>query len=65
MGESRRAGDGGLRALEREGRIGRLLPYVYATAGCSAPVANARRVGQAIAAELRAQGVDGVILTST
>src|SRR5262249_40025990 len=34
------------RELEREGRIGRLLPTVYATAGCSAPVANARRVGR-------------------
>jgi len=53
------------RELEREGRIGRLLPTVYATPGCSAPVANARRVGREIAAALREQGVDAAIVTST
>ena len=53
------------RELERDGRFARLLPYVYATAGCSAPVANARRIGREIAAALRAHQVDGVILTST
>ena len=47
------------------GRIGRLLPTVYATAGCSAPVANARRVGREIADALREQGVDAAIVTST
>jgi glycine reductase complex component B subunit gamma len=53
------------RDLEREGRIGRLLPTVYATAGCSAPVANARRVGREIADALREAGVDAAIVTST
>ena len=53
------------RELERAGRFGRLLPRVYATAGCSAPVANARRIGRQIAAELRQQGVDAAIVTST
>jgi betaine reductase len=53
------------RDLERAGRIGRLLPYVYTTAGCSAPVANARRIGRAIAVDLQRQGVDAAIVTST
>jgi glycine reductase len=53
------------RELEREGRIGRLLPTIYATPGCSAPVANARRVGREIAEALREQGVDAAIVTST
>lgn len=53
------------RQLEREGRIGRLVPRVYSTAGCSAPVANARRVGREIAEALRADGVEAAILTST
>jgi glycine reductase len=53
------------RALEQEGRVGRLLSRVYTTAGCSAPLANARRIGQEIAEQLRAEGVEAVILTST
>jgi betaine reductase len=53
------------RELEDEGRVGRVLPHVYTTAGCSAPVANARRIGQEIADQLRAQGVAAAILTST
>jgi glycine reductase complex component B subunit gamma len=53
------------RELERAGRFGRLLPYVYTTAGCSAPVANARQIGREIAAELQAQRVDAAIVTST
>ena len=44
---------------------GRLLPTIYATAGCSAPVTNARRVGREIAEALREQGVDAAIVTST
>ncbi len=53
------------RELEREGRVGRLLPRIYTTAGCSAPVANARRIGQEIADQLREQGVEAAIVTST
>src|SRR4051812_41441748 len=50
------------RDLEREGIVGRLLPRVYTTAGCSAPVANARRIGQEIADQLREQGVEAAIV---
>jgi glycine reductase len=53
------------RDLERAGRFGRLLQYVYTTAGCSAPVANARRIGREIAAELQREGVHAAIVTST
>jgi hypothetical protein len=42
-----------------------LLQYVYTTAGCSAPVANARRIGREIAAELQREGVHAAIITST
>jgi glycine reductase len=54
-----------MRELEREGRFGRLHEYVYATAGIGADVENAARTGRGIAEQLKAAGVEGVILTST
>jgi glycine reductase len=54
-----------MRDLEREGRIGRLFDYHYATVGNGTSVANASRFGAAIAKELKEAGVDAVILTST
>lgn len=54
-----------LRELESEGAIGKLHEYYYATVGNGTSVANAARFGQTIAAELRNDGVDAVILTST
>lgn len=54
-----------LRELEAEGAIGKLHQYYYATVGNGTSVANAARYGQAIAGELRNDGVDAVILTST
>lgn len=54
-----------LRELEREGRIGKLFPYFYATVGNGTSVANARAYAQEIAAELVNEGVQAVILTST
>lgn len=54
-----------LRDLEREGVIGKLHDYYYTCAGVAAPMANAIKVGKAIAAELKEGGVDAVILTST
>lgn len=54
-----------MRALEREGVIGKLHNYYYATVGNGTSVANARKYGAAIAAELKRDGVDAVILTST
>jgi glycine reductase len=54
-----------LRQLEMEGAFGRLFDWYYATAGNMTSVANATRFGHEIGSELKANGVDGVILTST
>ena len=54
-----------MRELEREGVIGKLHDYWYATVGNGTSVANARRYAQAIAEDLRKYEVDAVILTST
>jgi betaine reductase len=54
-----------MRELEQNGVFGRLHDYFYATTGVATTVENARKMGRSIAAELRASGVDGVILTST
>jgi glycine reductase len=54
-----------LRDLERKGRIGRVHEWIYALPGVSTPVATARRLGQAIAQDLREARVDGVLLVAT
>jgi glycine reductase len=54
-----------MRDLERERVIGKLHETFYATTGVVTPVENARKMGQAIAEQLKAEGVSGVILTST
>jgi len=54
-----------MRDLEKEGVIGKLHDKVYATAGVATSLDNSRRIGQGIAEQLKAGGVDGVILTST
>jgi len=53
------------RALEREGRIGRLHEHYFATVGNATSVQQARRFGAEIAAKLVNAGVQAVILTST
>ncbi|MBP2625716.1 MAG: grdB [Firmicutes bacterium] len=54
-----------LREMERLGAIGKLHDYYYATVGNGTSVANAALFGKVIAGELRNDGVDAVILTST
>jgi glycine reductase complex component B subunit gamma len=54
-----------VRALEAEGRIGRVHPTFYTTTGVDTPVASATVFGREIAEELRASGVDVVLLTGT
>lgn len=54
-----------LRQLESEGAFGSLLPRFYTTVGAGAPVARAREFGRQIAADLRRQEVDAVLLTCT
>lgn len=54
-----------MRALEKEGKIGKLYKYVYCTTGTGTAVAWAEKFGQEIGPELKAAGVDAAILTST
>lgn len=54
-----------LRALEKEGKIGKLFPYFYSTVGNGTAVANAKNYASEIAHELVNEGVQAVILTST
>ena len=54
-----------LRDLEREGVIGKLCESFYATTGFDTTPENSTIMGQSIAKELRAEGVDGVIFLSS
>jgi glycine reductase len=54
-----------LKTLAAEGVIGKVYDYFYTTTGTGTSVGNALTFGKEIGAELKAAGVDGVILTST
>ena len=54
-----------LRDLEREGVIGALYPFYYATVGNGTSVANAKKFALEIIKDLLNDGVQAVILTST
>lgn len=54
-----------LRQLEKEGALGKLYDYFYTTVGNGTSVANSKKFGAEIAAKLKKDGVDAVILTST
>lgn len=55
-----------MRDLEREGRIGKLFPFFYATSGGGTPMDSAERFAQGIFADIKARGgADGAILTAT
>ncbi len=54
-----------LRAMEREGKVKKVFDYLYTLAGCSAYYESAAGMGREIARELKEQGVDAVLLTST
>ena len=54
-----------LRDLEKEGKIGKLHRYYYATVGNGTSVANAKAFAAEFSKELKNDGVDAVILTST
>jgi glycine reductase len=53
------------RELERSGAIGKLHETVYSTVGVATTLAQSARMGREIAEQLKAAGVDAVILTST
>ncbi len=54
-----------LRKYEKEGKIGKLHRYFYSTVGNGTSVDNARKFAAEFSQELKADGVDAVILTST
>jgi glycine reductase len=54
-----------VREIEREGGVGKLYDRFYSTTGVASIVGIVKRLGQTIAQELKADGVSGVILTST
>lgn len=54
-----------LREMEKTGVVGKLHGQFISTSGLANPLANSRRLGQEIAAKLKQEGVDAVILTST
>ena len=53
------------RELEQSGAIGKLHETVYSTVGVATTLAHSARMGAEIAEQLKAAGVDAVILTST
>lgn len=54
-----------LKQYEKDGIIGKVHQYFYTTTGTGTSVGNSIKFGEEIGAELKAAGVDGVILTST
>lgn len=54
-----------LREYEKDGKIGSLHRYFYTTVGNGTSVANSKGFAEEFSKELKADGVDAVILTST
>jgi glycine reductase complex component B subunit gamma len=54
-----------LRDLERQGRVGKVHEHIYALPGVSTPVAVSMGHGRSIGADLKAGGVEGVLLVAT
>lgn len=53
------------RQLERQQEIGGLYPWFFSTSGVGTAILDAKRMGEQMASELRAEGVDGAILVAT
>ena len=53
------------RSLEQNGAIGRLYDYYYVTTGNMANIKTMSRIGEEIALDMKAQGVQAAILTAT
>jgi len=53
------------RELEREGAFGRLYPYFYGTTGVEGAISDMDAIGSGIAADMKAEGVDGIFIVST
>ena len=54
-----------LRELEAQGRIRKVFDHFYTLAGCSTYYEAGAQMGKEIARELKAAGVDAVLITST
>jgi glycine reductase len=54
-----------LREMEKSGQVGKIHDVFLSTSGLANPIANSRRLGREMAEELKNDGVDAVILTST
>jgi len=54
-----------LRELEREGTFARLYPYYYVTPGARGLISIMTRMGREMMLEMKADGVDAVLLVST
>ncbi|MSQ41085.1 MAG: glycine/betaine/sarcosine/D-proline family reductase selenoprotein B [Dehalococcoidia bacterium] len=54
-----------LREIEQAGTIGKLHDQFLSTSGLANPLANSRRLGREMAEQLKKDGVDAVIPTST
>jgi glycine reductase complex component B subunit gamma len=54
-----------MKILEKEGEIGEVYSYLCSTTGNSTSVADATRMGLEMVQQLKADGVDAIILTST
>jgi len=53
------------RQLEREKAFARLYPYFYATSGAAGLVSDIRAIGMTMVRDMKAEGVDAVLLVST
>jgi len=53
------------RELEREGAFKKLYPYFYGTTGVEGEVPSMEAIGRGMGADMKAEGVDAVLLVST
>jgi len=54
-----------MRQMEKDKKIGKLYDYFFSTTGVGTKMENSKRMGQAIARDLKGNGVSAAILTST
>ncbi len=55
----------GMRALERKKAFKKLYDHFFSTVGCGMAIANATEIGQSMAQKMKAEGIEGIILTAT
>ncbi len=54
-----------LRKLEREGAFAKLYPYYYVTPGARGLISTMQRISKELVLDMKADGVDAVLLVST